>query len=273
MATKVPMWAYDFMQHAGLAGAIVATICGIVSVFVVLRRSAFAAHALSHMSLTGAALSMLLGFPAIFGQLVVNLIAALAMGLLGNKIKKNDLAIGVVLTFVLGLGTYFLFLFQNNYAGGVLDILFGNILLVSKEQIYLLLELSVGVLFILSICARPLLFASIEPTLAEAKNLPIKALSVIFFCILAITVSMACQVVGALLIFVLLIIPGAIAALWCDGLYKSMLVSVLVANISVFIALSLAYQLNLPISFCITTLMSLLYALSYLKSFIFKTNY
>ena len=150
------MWAYDFMQKALISGLIVATICGIVSVFVVLRRTAFAAHALSHMSLTGAALGMLLGFSAIIGQLAVNLIAALTMGFLGDKIKKNDLAVGVVLTFVMGLGAYFLFLFQNNYSGGVLSILFGNILTVSTEQIYLLIILSIGILFILMICARPL---------------------------------------------------------------------------------------------------------------------
>lgn len=264
------MWAYDFMQNALLSGLIVATISAIISVFVILRRTAFAAHSLSHMSLTGAALAMLLGFSAILGQLIVNLIAALFMGLLGNKIKKNDLAIGVVLTFVLGLGAYFLFLFQNNYSGGVLAILFGNILTVSNEQIYLLLALSLGILLVLLICARPLLFASIDPTLAVAKNVPVKLLSIVFFCILAVTVSMACQIVGALLIFVLLIIPGAIAELWCDGFYKSILLSIIVANISVVISLYFAYQFNLPTSFCITTLMSIFYALSYLKKTIFK---
>lgn len=264
------MWAYDFMQNALLSGLIIATICGIVSVFVVLRRTAFAAHALSHMSLTGAALGMLLGFSAILGQLAVNLIAALAMGLLGDKIKKNDLAIGVVLTFVLGLGAYFLFLFQNNYSGSVLSILFGNILAVSKEQIYLLLILSIGILLVLLICARPLLFASIDPTLAQAKNVPTRSLSILFFIILAVTVSMACQIVGALLIFVLLIIPGAIAGLWCDGFYKSIILSVIIANLSVVLSLVAAYQFNLPNSFCLTTLMSLIYAVSYIKNLIIK---
>ena len=106
------MWAYEFMQNALLSGLIVATICGIVSVFVVLRRTAFAAHALGHMSLTGAAGAALLGISGgLLGQLLLNAIAAVAMGLMGEKVKKNDLAIGVVLTFVLGLGAYFLFLF------------------------------------------------------------------------------------------------------------------------------------------------------------------
>lgn len=262
------MWAYDFMQNALFAGLIVATICAIVSVFVVLRRTAFAAHALSHMSLTGAAFSMILGFSAITGQLLVNLIAALIMGILGNRIKKNDLAIGVVLTFIMGLGAYFLFLFQNNYSGSVLNILFGNILAVSKDQIYILILLAASVICVLLIFARPLLFASIDPILAKSKNVPTHLLSIIFFCILAITVSMACQIVGALLIFVLLIIPGAIAEIWCDGFYKSIICSIITANFSIVLALIVAYWLNLPVSFCITMIMSILYALSYSKKLI-----
>ena len=107
------MWGYEFMQNALIAGMIVATVCGIVSVFVILRRTAFAAHALGHMSLTGAAGAALLAWPALVGQLCLNGLAAIVMGLMGDKIRKNDLTVGVVLTFVLGLGAYFLFLFQK----------------------------------------------------------------------------------------------------------------------------------------------------------------
>jgi len=262
------MWAYDFMQHALIAGLIVATICGVVSVFVILRRSAFAAHALSHMSLTGAAGALLLGVSAITGQLVVNSLAAIVMGLLGDKVKKNDLAIGVVLTFTLGLGAYFLFLFQNNYAGNVMNILFGNILTVSISQIYELIILSVIVVLIFAMCARPLLFISVDPTLALAKNLPIRLLSVVFFLILAITVSMACQIVGALLVFTLLVIPGAIADQWCDGFYALLIVSVIVANVAIIIALYLAYYFNLPVSVCITSFVCLVYVIGLGKKLI-----
>lgn len=253
------MWGYSFMQNALHAGLITATICGIVSVFVVLRRSAFAAHALGHMSLTGAAGAVLLGVSAMSGQLILNLICAVIMGLLGDKVKKNDLAVGVVLTFVLGLGAYFLFLFQNNYAGGVMNILFGNILAVSIEQIHVLWILGAVVLIVLCIFARPLLFASIDPILAQSKNVAVRFLAVLFFILLALTVSMACQIVGALLVFVLLIIPGAIGIQWGDGIYKIVLISVIAANLSVIIALYIAYHFNLPASFCITMLLSIGY--------------
>ncbi len=262
------MWAYDFMQHALYSGLIIATVCGVVSVLVVLRRSAFAAHALGHMSLTGAAGAALVGIPAITGQLLLNILCAIIMGLMGDKVKKNDLAVGVVLTFVLGLGAYFLFLFQNNYAGSVMSILFGNILAVSSNQIYILLVLAIIILLTLAIIARPLIFASIDPVLAKSKNVSVRFLAVLFFVLLALTVSMACQVVGALLVFVMLIIPGAIGMQWGDSIYKITFISVIVANLTIIISLYIAYYFNLPTSVCITMILSLIYFLGILKGYL-----
>ena len=264
------MWAYEFMQNALLAGLIVATICGIVSVFVVLRRTAFAAHALGHMSLTGAAGAALLGISGLLGQLLLNAIAAIAMGLMGEKVKKNDLAIGVVLTFVLGLGAYFLFLFQNNYAGSVMSILFGNIFAVSHVQLIQLSALAVLILLTMLIISRPLIFASIDPVVASSKNVPLKLLSVVFFLVLAVTVSMACQVVGALLVFVLLIIPGAIGMQWGESIYSIVLLSVLSAASFVVIALFISYQFDLPASFCITMLLCIGYFVGLIKNYVAK---
>ena len=140
------IFSYKFMQHAFIAGSLIAVICAVMSVFVILRRSAFAVHALGHTSLTGSSGAMLLGFSGITGQLVMNLLAAFIMGLLGDKIRKNDLSIGVVFSFFLGLGAYFLFLYHNNYAGGIMDVLFGNILAVSYSQIKFLLLLSIFII-------------------------------------------------------------------------------------------------------------------------------
>lgn len=264
------MWVYSFMQNALVAGLIVAIVCGIVSVFVILRRTGFAAHALGHMSLTGAAGAALLGLPGILGQLVLNSVAAIIMGLMGDKVKKNDLAVGVVLTFVLGLGAYFLFLFQNNYAGSVMSILFGNIFAVSTTQLWQLAGLGLLVMISLIVISRPLIFASIDPVVAASKNVPIRLLSVVFFLILAITVSMACQVVGVLLVFVLLIIPGAIGMQWGESIYSIVFLSVLSAAISVVLALYISYQWDLPASFCITMLLCLAYFCGVIKNLIWR---
>lgn len=253
------MWAYDFMLNALLAGVMAATTCALVSVFVVLRRTGFAAHALGHMSLTGAAGAALLGMPMMLGQLLFNVLAAMVMGFMGDKVRKNDLAVGVVLTFVLGLGAYFLFLFQNNYAGSVMSILFGNIFAVSREQLWQMLGLSLVVIAILIIISRPLIFSSIDPVVAAAKNLSLRLLSVVFFAVLAITVTMACQVVGVLLVFVLLIVPGAIGMQWGESMKGVIAISVIVANLAVVTALYFSYQFNLPASFCITMILCVSY--------------
>lgn len=260
------MWAYDFMRNAVLSGLIVATVCGLVSVFVILRRTGFAAHALGHMSLTGASGAALLGLPSMLGQLLLNGFAAIVMGLMGDKVRKNDLVIGVVLSFVLGLGAYFLFLFQNNYAGSVMAILFGNIFAVSVAQLWQLSGLAIVILSVMLIISRPLIFSSIDPVVAESKNVRVKLLSMVFFLVLAVTVSMACQVVGALLVFVLLIIPGAIGIQWGESIYGIVGVSIISANISVFIALYLSYYFDLPASFCITMLLCTAFFVGMIKN-------
>ena len=260
------MFEYSFMQKAFLAGTVIAIICGIVSYFVIIRRTAFAAHALGHISLTGAAGAVILGFSPMAGLLTINIISAIIMGLIGDKIKKNDLAIGIVLTFFLGLGAYFLYLYQTGYSGGVMAILFGDILSVSRSQIYLLFILASIVVIILLIITKPLLFSSIDPTLAAAKRLPIRLLSIVCFVLLAITVSMACQIVGALLIFALLIGPGAIASYLCDGFYSSIAISIVVSVTTIWFALTISFYMNLPTSFCITMTICIFYILSVIKN-------
>lgn len=260
------MLHYSFMQYAFIAGTIIAIISGIVSFFVVLRKNAFAAHALGHISLTGAAGAVLVGLSAMSGQLLANLIAGLVMGLLGDRVKKNDLAVGIVLTFFLGLGAYFLFLYQSGYAGSIMSILFGNILATSSEQILSLTVMSLISLIVLALIARALLFSSMDPVIAESKRTPNRLLSVIFFLILAVTVTMACRIVGALLVFALLIGPAAIAFQWTGNFYGTMLLSIIISVATIWIALSAAFYLNLPTSFCITVVICALYLIGLLKN-------
>ncbi|MCF6807917.1 metal ABC transporter permease [Thiotrichales bacterium 19S9-12] len=264
------MFSYTFMQYALIAGTLTALTCGIISVFVVTRKAAFAAHALSHISITGAALALLTGFSALTGQLIINLFAAILMGLVGEKTVKNDQSIGMVLTFFLGIGALSLFLYQSGYAGSVMGIMFGNLLAVSLNQIYLLIILSTLVLFTLAIVFRPLWFMTLEPDLAKTMKLPNRSLTIIFFSLVAITVTMACQVVGALLVFALLIGPGMIAAQWASSVSGHLLISLITAILITWVALIFAFYLNWPISFCVTLLVTAVYLIGLIKSFLYK---
>ena len=263
------MFEYHFMQNAFLSGTMIACICGLMSIFIILRRNVFATHALAHTSLTGAAGAVLIGLSALTGQLMVNIAAAVIIGLLGDKVRKNDLVVGIVLSFFLGLGAYFLFLYNNSYTGSVMSILFGNILTVSSNQITALCYLSSMTLVFLLITMRPLLFSSIDPTLARSKKLPQKLLNISFSISLAITISMACQIVGTLLLFALMIAPGAIAAQWCKQFSHLLALSTLLAVITVWVSLTWSFYMNLPNSFCITMILTLAYFLSLIKTKIF----
>ena len=260
------MLSYSFMQNAFIAGTLIGIICGIVSFFVVLRKAAFAAHGLGHISLTGSSGAVLVGLSAMTGQLIANIIAASIMGIMGDKIKKNDLTVGIVLTFFLGLGAYFLYLYQTGYSGSIMSILFGNILAISHRQIITLLIMAVIIICVLALITRALFFTSIDPLLARAKNIPNKLLSITFFIVLALTVTMACQIVGVLLVFALLIGPAACSFQWSDGFYQSMLLSILISLFSVWGALSLAFYADLPTSFCITILICGIYVIGLLKN-------
>src|SRR5271157_1054192 len=151
------MWQYDFMRHAFEAGTIVAVVAGIVGYFIVLRRSSFAAHALSHIGFAGAAGAVLLGVNPIIGLLVFTGGGGLAMATLGRKAASRDVQIGTVLAFMLGLGVLFISLYSG-YATEAYSLLFGEILGISSGDVLVTLIAAVILLGVVAIVYRPLLF-------------------------------------------------------------------------------------------------------------------
>src|SRR6266571_832980 len=244
---------YPFMINAYLVGTIVSVLAGVVGFFVVTRGVSFAAHALSHVGFAGAAGAVLVGADPLTGLIALCLAAALVMGLLGERLRGRDVAIGVVTAFSLGLGTLFLKLYTR-YASEVISILFGTILGVSVQAVVITLVL--GLLTIVALIAiyRPLLFASIDPEVAEARGVPVRALSVVFLLIVALAVAQAVQVVGVLLIFTLMVAPPATAQYLMRTPGKAMLLGAAIALVETWIGITLAYYWSLPVSFFIATL-------------------
>ena len=147
-----------------------------------------------------------------------------------------------------------------------MGILFGNILAVSKNQILILIIISLAIILILIFISRPLFCHSLDPIIAESQKIPTQLLSIIFFLILSLTVTMACQIIGALLVFTLLVGPGAITFQYNDGFYRSIFLSVFIAVSITWGSLFLAFYVNLPMSFCITMMMSLIYFIGLIRS-------
>ncbi|MFN8034784.1 MAG: metal ABC transporter permease [Acidimicrobiia bacterium] len=199
-----------FAQHALLAASSVAVICGVIGTFVVTRNMAFAVHGTSELAFTGAAAGLLVAENALAGAMVGALVVALLIGLLGERERERDSVIGVILAFGLGLGVLLLSQYHG-FATAATNILFGSIFGVSDGQLLGLLAIGAGVTAVMVALYRPLLFASIDPAVADARGVPVRALGIVFLLVLALTVTAAAQVVGTLLVLSLAITPAAAA--------------------------------------------------------------
>ena len=252
---------YAFMQHAYTAGAIVAIVAGVVGYFVVLRSLSFAGHALSHIGFAGATGAVALGVNPIYGLLVFTVGGAVGMGALGKRIYGRDVVIGIVLAWMLGLGVLFLSLYSG-YATEAYALLFGEILGINKTDVVVTLVAGVVTLAAIAIMFRPLLFASVDSDVAEARGVPVRLLSILFMVVLAISVSEAVQVVGVLLIFALLVTPPAIAERLTARPARAIAISVLLALLFTWVGLFISFYLPYPVSFFITTLAFVTYLIA-----------
>jgi zinc/manganese transport system permease protein len=259
------MLEYDFMRTAFVAGGVVAIVAGAVGFFLVLRNLTFAGHALSHVGFAGATGAVLLGVGALWGLVVFTLGAAVAMGLIGDRLRHTDVAVGIVLALALGLGVLFLYLYTTS-ASEATAILFGNLLGVGAATLRDLVGLSIVSLAALALISRPLLFATLEPELAEAKGVPLRLVSVLYLAVVAIAVAEAAQVVGVLLVFALMVGPAAAALRLAPRLYPALGLAVALAVVETWGGIVLAYLTDWPTTFWIVLLSCLGYLLSLLKT-------
>jgi len=251
---------YQFMQHAFEAGTLVAIVAGIVGYFVVLRRSSFAAHALSHIGFAGAAGAVLLGVSPILGLFAFTSVGGIGMTVLGPRASNRDVQIGTVLAFMLGLGVLFISLYTG-YATEAYSILFGEILGISSVDVIVTAVAAIAILCATAFVYRPLLFASLDEDVAEAKGLHMHMLGIVFMLLVALATSIAVQVVGVLLIFSLMVTPAAIAQRLAKRPWHAVLISVIISLTATWVGLFVAFYEPYPVSFFITTFVFILYLL------------
>jgi len=252
------MFAYEFMNNAFAAAGIVAVVSGIVGYFLVMRGQTFAGHALSHIGFAGATGAGLIGLAPLWGLLGFTLAAGIVMGALSERISNRDIAIGIVLSLALGFGLLFLH-YYTSFATQATALLFGNVLAVDHTMIATLAVLAVITLAALAAIMRPLIFASLQPELAEAKGVPLRFVSTAFLAIVALAVSECAQIVGVLLVFTLMVGPPAAAQRVTTGLWSGLMLSATFALAEAWLGITLAYHTDWPVSFCIAVLSALGY--------------
>jgi zinc/manganese transport system permease protein len=248
---------FHFMQNAYAAGTLVAVLAGAAGYFVVLRGQSFIAHTLSQVGFPGAAAGVLVHVSPVVGLMTFCVVAALGIGWRGRDVDAGNraeaAAVGSILAFSLGLGLLFFRLYAGS-AQGIYAFLFGSILGITDRDVQITLAVAVVALAVLAWMGRPLIFASVDPDVAEARGVPVRGMSIAFLVVLALAVAVTVQIVGTLLIFALLVAPAATAlqltAKPAPGLVLSMVLSVAVT----WLGLALAYYTFFPAGFFITTL-------------------
>lgn len=246
------------LSQSIIAGAILGVIGGFVGLFVMLRRHAFAVHAIAEMSFAGAALFLLLGYNVVTGSLVGSMVSALLIALMGARAHENDSIIGALMPFGLGLGILFLSLYSGR-AANKFSLLTGQIVSVDSAQLTSMIIGGVVIIAALAIMWRPLMFASLDPVVASAKGVPLKALSIAFMIVLGIATALSVQVVGSLLVLALLITPAAAALQITASPLRALILSVLFAETAMVGGILLALAGSLPISPYVTTLSFLIF--------------
>jgi zinc/manganese transport system permease protein len=242
-----------FMHNALLGGTIVALAAGLIGYFIVVRNTAFAAHALAHIGLPGATGAVLVGLPVAFGLGVFCVGGALVIGALGKRATDREVATGTVLALATGFGLFFNSLATKN-SNTITNVLFGNLLAISGEQIATFAGLLAVLALTIGLVYRPLLYSSVNAQVAEAKGVPVRMLSLIFMALLGLAITMAVQAVGTLLLFALVVTPAATAIMLTPRPSAAMLISTVISLVSVWLGLGLSAVFNLPPSFVIVTI-------------------
>jgi zinc/manganese transport system permease protein len=239
------MFAHEFMRNALIAGSFVGLACGLVGYFVVLRAQVFAGDALSHVAFTGALAAAVLGLNILAGLFAATILGGIVMGILGDKARADDVTIGSLFAWTLGLGVLFLSIFttQDSAGNGTagVRVLFGSIFGLSTADVRLSVVLAVLAAALVLAIARPLLFASLDTAVAEAQGVPVRALGMGFLALLGLVAAQATQAVGALLLLGLLAAPAGAAHRLTTRPYRGLALSALFSVGSIWIGLTLAY--------------------------------
>jgi zinc/manganese transport system permease protein len=255
------------MQHALLAGTSVAALAGLVGYFVVLRSQVFAGDALSHVAYTGALGALAVGVDLRLGLFATTIVVAVLLGVLGGRGVADDVVIGTTFSWVLGIGVLCLSIVTTHRAQGnstaSATVLFGSIFGISASAARTTAVVAVGLIALLAVLARPLLFASLDPSVAAARGVPVRALGPAFLVVVGATAAEATQVVGALLLFGLLAAPAATAQRLVTRPWHALGLSAGLAVVSMWAGLSLAYAApRLPPSFAILAVATGVYVLA-----------
>lgn len=245
-----------FVQHALIAAALLGLLSGVMAPLIVIRQMSFSVHGTAELALMGASAALLFGLNVGGGAVIGSVVAAILLAVLG--MKQQDSAVGVVMSFGLGLAVLFIHLYPGR-SSTAFSLLTGQIVGVSSASLWILVAVTVVVVGAVIIFWRPLMFASADPLLAQASGLNIRMIAIGFAIMVGLTTSQSVQIVGALLVMALLIVPGAAAVQVTANPVLAVLLSVVFALVSAVGGLVVSLAPGLPVSVFVTTISFIIY--------------
>ncbi len=235
---------YTFMQRALAASILIGTVSAIIGVYVVLRGLAFIGAGIAHASFGGVTLGFLLGINPILAAVVFCLVTAWGIAWTSRRAEvREDTAIGIFFAATMALGILFIGLMRN-YNVDLFGYLFGSVLAVTQEDLWLSLTLGAGVLLIVGLFFKELLFITFDSEMAQISGLPAGALYVLLLSLMALTIVLSIKVVGIILVSALIVIPAAAAYQLTEDFRRMMLLAVVIGNLSAIVGLFLSYGLD-----------------------------
>ncbi|ACU34323.1 metal ABC transporter permease [Actinosynnema pretiosum subsp. pretiosum] len=259
-ATTADLIGLPVVQRALLAAAVLGLVAGAIGPLVITRKMSFAVHGTSELAFTGGAAALLLGISVSYGAVLGAVVAALLLGLLGQRDSERDSVIGAVLAFGLGLGVLFLWLYPGR-AANKMGLLVGQPIGIPAGDVQVLVVCAVVVLVVLALLYRPLLFASVDPDVALARGVPVRALSPVFAVLVGITTALGVQIVGALLVLSMMITPAAAAARITASPAKATVLAIVFAEVAVLGGIVLSLAPGVPVSAFVTAISFAIYVI------------
>ncbi len=256
-------WTFEFMRRALIAAALVSVVAAVVGSFVILKGMAFIGDALPHASFGGVAAAFVLGVNLYVGGAVAALVTALLIGFISRRgTIKYDTAIGILFVAMFALGIA-LVQTRNNYTANLFEFVFGNVLAVTWNDVWLTSAIGAGVLGFILLFYKELLFTSYDPTMAAATGLPVGWIQYALLALLALTTVIALKTVGVVLVVALLITPAATAQLLTRSLPAMMLVGALIGAVSSLVGLYVAWYGDLSASASIVLTATVFFMLAF----------
>lgn len=252
----------SFMQHALIGGLLASVACGIAGSYVVVKRIGYMAGGIAHAVLGGMGLAYFLGRSPLAGAIITALLAALIIGWVGIYWRKQeDTAISAL--WAVGMASGVLLISATpGYNVDLMSYLFGNILMIPRQSLYLIFWLDLGIVLFVLMFYKQLLAVSFDEEFAELRQVPVKLFSLLLLCLVALTVVILIQVVGLIMVIALLALPAAIAGHFVTALGKMMLIAMALGVLFTSSGLALSYQYDLPSGAVTVLITGLVYLLS-----------